>query len=55
MEDDLNILENVRRPEYFSQMKDDINILANERRPQYFGKWRTTSIFWRMEDNLDIL
>jgi hypothetical protein len=24
------------------------------RRPQYFGKWKTTSIFWQMEDNLNI-
>ena len=31
-------------------MEEDLNILANGRRPQYFGKWKTTSIFWQMED-----
>ena len=54
MEDNLNILANGRRPQYFCkwnttsifwQMKDDLNLLANGRRPKYFGKWKTTSIF----------
>ena len=27
----------------------------NGRQPQYFGKWKTTSIFWQMEDDLNIL
>ena len=61
MEDDLNILANVRGPQYlvkwkttsiFSQMENDLNILANGRRLQYFGKWKTTSIFWKIEDDL---
>ena len=40
MEDELNIW----------QMEDNLNILANGRQPQYFGKWKTTLIFWQMED-----
>ena len=45
MEDDLN----------FFQMEDNLYILENERRPLYFGKWKTTSICWQMEDDLNIL
>ena len=44
MEDDLNILENGRRPQYF----------LNGRRPQYFWKWKTTSIFLKLEADLNI-
>jgi hypothetical protein len=29
--------------------------LLNEKRPQYIGKWKTTSILWQMEDDLNIL
>ena len=29
--------------------------LANERRPQFFCKWKTTSIFLKMEDDLNFL
>ena len=29
--------------------------LANGRRPQFSGNWKTTSIFWQMEDNLNYL
>ena len=36
-------------------MEDNLNILANGRQPQYFGKWKTTSVFWEMEDDLNIL
>jgi hypothetical protein len=36
------------------QMEDNFNNLANERRPQYFGKWKTTSISWLMEDDLNM-
>jgi hypothetical protein len=36
-------------------MEDDLNILANGRQPQYFGKWNTTSIFWQIEENLNLL
>ena len=32
----------------------DLNFLANSRRPQYFGKWKMTSIFWQMEDDLNV-
>ena len=35
-------------------MEDDNNLFQNGRRPQYFGKWKTTSISWQMEDNLNI-
>ena len=41
MEDDLNVLENGRRPQFF-QMENNINILENGRQPQYFDKWKTT-------------
>jgi hypothetical protein len=33
-------------------MEDDNNLFPNGRRPHYFGKWKTTSMFWQMEDNL---
>jgi hypothetical protein len=36
-------------------MEDDLNILRNGRQPQYFDKWKMTSIFWQMEDDLSIL
>jgi hypothetical protein len=45
-------------------MNDYFNILANGRQPQYFGKlkmtskcskWKTTSVFWQMENDLNIL
>ena len=36
-----------------SKLQDDLNILANGRVPQYFGKWKSTSIFWLMEDDLN--
>jgi hypothetical protein len=45
MEDDLNILANGRRPHFF---------LSNGRQPQYIYKWKTTSIFWQMEDDFNI-
>ena len=34
-------------------MEDRLNTLANGRRPYYFGKWKTTSIFWQMEDDIN--
>ena len=37
------------------QMEDDLNFLPNGRRPPFFGKWKTTSIFWQIEDNLNHL
>jgi hypothetical protein len=36
-------------------MEEDRNILENGKQPQYFGKWKTTSIFWRLEDDLNFL
>ena len=35
-----------------SKLEDNLNFLANGRHPQYFGKWKTTSIFWKIEDDL---
>ena len=35
-------------------MEDDQNILANGRRPQYLDKWKTTSVFLKMEEDLNI-
>ena len=52
MEDDLNFLENVRQPQF--ETGRQLHYLANRRKPQYFHKWKMTSIFLRMEDNLDI-
>ena len=54
MEDDLNSLEKWKTNSF----------LSNGRRPQYFGKWKTiskfskwktTSILWQMEDDLNTL
>ena len=42
LEDDLNFLANGRRPQF----------LENGRRPQFLGKWKTTSAFWKLEDDL---
>jgi hypothetical protein len=36
-------------------MEDNLNILVKRRRPQYFGKWKTTSVLWQMDDDLNIL
>ena len=36
-------------------MADDLDILENGKRPQDFGNWKTTSILWKIEDNLNIL
>ena len=52
MEDDLNIFENGRRPQYFWKWKTT-SIFLNGRRPQYFLTWKTTSIFLKMEDDLN--
>jgi hypothetical protein len=50
IKDNLNILADGRRPQYFGKMKDDINFFENGRRPQYFGKWKTNSTYWQMEE-----
>ena len=36
-------------------MEDDLNFSGNGRRPQFFRKWKTTSIFQDMENDLNIL
>ena len=33
-------------------MEDDLNFKENGRRPKFLRKWKTTSIFGEMEDNL---
>ena len=36
-------------------LEDNLNFLVNGSRPQFFGKWKTTSIFWYIEDDLKCL
>ena len=36
------------------QMEDNLEFLANGRQPRIFGKLKTTSIFWWMDDNLNL-
>jgi hypothetical protein len=36
------------------QMEDDRNILENGRPPQHLGKWKTTSTFLSIEDDLNL-
>ena len=64
MEDDLNILANGRRPQYFGklkttlifwQMEDNLNILANGIGPPYVDEQKTTSICGQMEDDQNVL
>ena len=35
-------------------MEDDLNCQQNRRQPQYYTKWKTTSIFNKMEDKLKV-
>ena len=44
MEDNLN----------FSKMEDDAIFFEKGRRPQLFFKWKTTSTFDQMQDDLNI-
>ena len=55
MEDNLNILAYGRLPQYFGKWNKNLNILENRRRRQYFGKQKTTSILWKMEDDINVL
>ena len=45
MVDEINIVANLRRPQYFPQWKVTSII----------GKWKMTSIIWKMEDDLNYL
>ena len=36
-------------------MEDELNFGSNAIRPQYFGEWKMTSIFWKTEDDLNLL
>jgi hypothetical protein len=38
----------------FFLIEDTLNSFASRRRPQYFDKWKTASIFWKMEDDFKI-
>ena len=51
MEDDLNFFVKEDNLIFF-KMEDDLNFFENGRRPQNFRKWKTTSIFLKMEDNI---
>ena len=53
MEDDLNFLENGRRPQFsgkwektsiFWKMQEDLNVKTNGRQPQFQSKLKTTSV-----------
>ena len=34
------------------ELEDNLILLVNGRRPQFWGKWKTTSIFVQMEEDL---
>ena len=59
MEDDLNFVENERRPQFLVmednlnnfQMEGDLNILVNGIQPQFVFKWKMTLIFLLNEDD----
>ena len=51
MEDDLNFLENGRRPQFFWKMEDDLDLKVNGRQPQCQSKWKTTSILKERKKN----
>jgi hypothetical protein len=55
VEDNLNFLENGRRPQIFVIMEDDLNFKVNGRRPQYKCKWKKTIILRYVENYIDIL
>ena len=38
----------------FIKIEDNLNIFQNGRRPQFFLKWKTTSIFWKKENDQNI-
>ena len=50
MEDDLNFWE-MEDDLHFWEMEDDLNFFKNGRRPQSFGKWKTTSINWKIKND----
>ena len=53
MENDLNLLENGRRPQSFGKWKTTSIISQNGRRPQYLGNERQPALFVKMEDDLN--
>jgi hypothetical protein len=38
-----------------NKLEDDLNFLVIGERPHFFGKWKTTSIFFYIEDELKFL
>ena len=38
--------------ELFGKIEDKLNFEVNGRRPQFVGKWKMTSIFWQLHDDL---
>ena len=64
MEDDFNILANGRRPQYLGwwkttwicgHIKGNLNVFGTWKITSTFRKFKTTSMFWPMEDDLNIL
>jgi hypothetical protein len=53
MEDDLNFLENGRRPTFFLKWKTTSSISQIGRQPQYLGNKRQPALFVKMEDDLN--
>jgi hypothetical protein len=35
------------------ELEDDLNFWRMEEDLKFFGKWKRTSIFWKMEDDLN--
>ena len=59
MEDDLRFSKNIRQPQIFKKMEDDPNLKKMEDNlifwkmdAQYICKWKTTSMFWKMKNDL---
>jgi hypothetical protein len=43
MEDDLNIMENGTRPQFFGKIEDNLNLKVIGRQPPFQSKWKTTT------------
>ena len=50
----LNLPQPNQQVKITRNMEDYLNISEYGRRPQYFWKWKTTSIFLKMEDDINI-
>ena len=47
------MLDSIGQP-HFWQMEAGLNVFKNGRRPQVFQKWKTTSIYTKIEDDLHV-